>query len=585
VVDHAGERRLAAILAADVVGYSRLMGEDEAGTLAAVRLLRSEVIEPRIVEHKGRLFKAMGDGFLAEFPSVVNAVACAAAVQKTMAARNADLPEGRQMALRIGVHLGDIIAEGGDLFGDGVNIAARIESLAPAGGVAISAMVRDNIGSRLDLGFEDMGEQKLKNITKPLRIYRLAATSRPPVHTRQPEHSKPSIAVLPFTNMSGDPEQEYFADGIVEDIITALSRFGQLFVIARNSTFTYKGKAVDIKQVGRELGVRYVLEGSVRRAGNRVRITGQLIDAGSGTHLWADRFDGELSDIFDLQDQVTTRVVGAIAPRLEQAEIERAHHKPTANLDAYDNYLRGKASLNRWTKEANAEALAYFLRTIDLDPESASAYGNAARCYVQRKIAGWTEERREDIAETTRLARRAAELGKDDAVALCTAAMAMAFVVGDLEEGEALATRALELNPNLARTWLVSGTIMVWLGREPDLAIEHTQRALRLSPRDSQAFAMKGMIALAHFFAGRNDKAQFWAESAQREQPNFPIAICVAAASAALAGRRDDAQKAIMRLAQVNPKLRVSNIREFMPIRRSEHLNLMAEGLRKAGLS
>ena len=309
------QRRLAAILAADVVGYSRLMGQDEAGTLAAVRKLRAEVIEPKIAEHQGRLFKTTGDGFLAEFPSVVNAVACAAAIQKAMAARNADQPEDRQIQLRIGVHLGDVIAEGGDVYGDGVNVAARIEGLAPPGGVAVSAMVHDNIGSRLDLAFEDMGEQQLKNIARPMRVYRLATASRHATQAVTVERTKPSIAVLPFTNMSGDAEQEYFSDGITEDIITELSRFRNLFVIARNSSFTYKGRAVDVKKVGQELGVAYVLEGSVRRAGNRVRITAQLIDAETGSHVWADRFDRELTDVFAVQDEITRRIASTLAQK------------------------------------------------------------------------------------------------------------------------------------------------------------------------------------------------------------------------------------------------------------------------------
>ena len=285
---------------------AELMGEDEAGALAAVRKLRAEVIDPKVAEHQGRLFKSMGDGFLVEFPSVVNAVACAAAIQTAMAARNADQPDDRQLQLRIGVHLGDVISEGGDVYGDGVNVAARIEGLAPPGGVAVSAMVHDNVGSRLDLAFEDMGEQQLKNIAKPLRVYRLAASTRPAAPAAVVERTKPSIAVLPFTNMSGDAEQEYFSDGITEDIITELSRFRNLFVIARNSSFTYKGRAVDVKKVGQELGVAYVLEGSVRRAGNRVRITAQLIDAETGNHVWADRFDRELTDVFAVQDEITS---------------------------------------------------------------------------------------------------------------------------------------------------------------------------------------------------------------------------------------------------------------------------------------
>ena len=348
------ERKLAAILAADVVGYSALMERDEKGTFARLKAHRTKLLEPEIKKHHGRVFKLMGDGLLAEFGSVVDAVECAVAVQKEMAKRNDGAGPDERIDLRIGVNLGDVIVEGDDIHGEGVNIAARLEALAKPGGICISAKVHDEVRGKLDCTFEDMGEQSVKNIARPIRAYRLRlGTAAESASAARPSLSlpdKPSIAVLPFQNMSGDPEQEYFADGMVEEIITALSRIRWLFVIARNSSFTYKGRAVDVKQVGREFGVRYVLEGSVRKSGNRVRITGQLIDTSIGVHLWAERFDGGLEDIFDLQDQVTASVVGAIAPRLEQAEIERAQRKPTESLDAYDYYLRGMAGFNQWTQ-------------------------------------------------------------------------------------------------------------------------------------------------------------------------------------------------------------------------------------------
>jgi TolB-like protein/Tfp pilus assembly protein PilF len=375
-----------------------------------------------------------------------------------------------------------------------------------------------------------------------VRVYRVlldggAAKTAPPLP------DKPSIAVLPFENLSGDPEQEYFADGIVEEIITALSRFHGLFVIARNSSFTYKGRAVDVKQVGRELGVRYVLEGSVRKAGSRVRITGQLIDTSTGAHLWADRFDGGLEDIFDLQDQVTANVVGAIAPKLEKAEIERAKRKPTENLDAYDYLLRGMAIIHQWNRETNNEALRLFYRAIELDPDFASAYGMAARCYLIRKGSGWMIDRAQETAEAVRLARRAAELGWDDAVALCGAGLPLAWGGGELDDGAALIDRALQLNPNLAMAWLFSGWVKVWLG-EPEVAIEHLARAMRLSPHDPNVFNMQAATALAHLFAGRYAEASSWAEAAAREKPNHLIATSVVAASGALAGRLSEAEKA-----------------------------------------
>jgi TolB-like protein/class 3 adenylate cyclase len=345
------ERRLAAILAADVAGYSRLMGVDEEGTLTALKAYRREVIDPKIAEHRGRIVKTTGDRALVEFASAVDAVRCAMEIQRAMTKRSAEIPEERRIEFRIGINVGDIIIDEGDIYGDGVNIAARLETLASPGAICLSDHAYQQIKGKLALEVSDMGEQQLKNIAQPVRVYGVRlddAATRPALSLPD----RPSIAVLPFQNMSGDPDQEYFADGMVEDIITALSRMPRLFVIARNSSFTFKGRLVDVKHVGRELGVRYVLEGSVRKAGTRVRITGQLIDASTGMHLWADRFEGALEDIFDLQDQVTMSVVGAIAPQLEQAEIERAKHKPTESLDAYDYFLRGMASYYRRTREA-----------------------------------------------------------------------------------------------------------------------------------------------------------------------------------------------------------------------------------------
>jgi len=356
-----------------------------------------------------------------------------------------------------------------------------------------------------------------------------------------------------------------------------------LFVIARNSSFVYKGKAIDVKQVGRELGVRYVLEGSVRKAANRVRITGQLVDTTKGAHLWADRFDGGLDDIFDLQDQVTASVVGAIAPTLEKAEIERAKRKPTESLDAYDYYLRGMANVHLWTKEANSEALRLFYKAIELDPDFASAYGMAAWCYAWRKWNGWMVDRKQEIAETRRLAQRAAELGKDDAVALCRGGFALGHVVGDLEGGAVLINRALVLNPNLATAWLLSGWIRAFLG-EPEVAIEHLTRAMRLSPLDPLTFLAQGGIAWAHFFAARYDEVSSWAEKALREQPNYVQGMRMSAAGHALAGRLEEAQKAMACMRQFDPELRVSNLKDVIGFFGTDDFARYAEALRKAGL-
>jgi TolB-like protein len=394
---------------------------------------------------------------------------------------------------------------------------------------------------------------------------------------------KPSIAVLPFLNLSGDPQQEYFADGMVEDIIVAMSRIRWLFVIARNSSFAYKGRAVDAKQMGRELGVRYLLEGSVRKAANRVRITGQLIDATTGTHLWADRFEGTIDDIFDLQDQITESVVGAIAPHLERAEIERAKRKPTESLDAYDFYLRGMANLHRGTREAVDEALPLFYKAIGLDPVFASACAMAAWCHFWRKVNGWTVNRSQKVAEGARLARRAIELGKGDAVALARSGHALAHLAGDIDGGIALVDRALLLNPNLAAAWFLGGFLRVWRGK-PDDAIERFAHAMRLSPLDSETYRMQAGTAMAHLLAGRYDSASSWAEKALRDLPTFLMAVGIVAASHALAGRMDEARQAMRHLRQLDPGLRFANLKDWLPFHRLEDLATFADGLRKAGL-
>jgi TolB-like protein len=396
---------------------------------------------------------------------------------------------------------------------------------------------------------------------------------------------RPSVAVLPFTNLSSDPEQDYFADGMVDDIITALSHFKALFVIARNSSFTYKGRAVDVKQVGRELGVRYVLEGSVRKAANRVRITGQLVDAATGAHLWAERFDGGLGDIFDLQDQVTESVVGAIAPALEKAEIERAKRKPTESLDAYGLYLRGLArSYQFGNRQANAEALRLFNSAIELDPDFASVYGRAAFCYVHAKGEGWISDTANEIAEVTRLAQRAVELGKDDAIALAHSGYALAYVVRDLGAGAALIDRALVLNSNLAEARNFGGWVKNWLG-EPEAAIERFARAMRLSPLDPRLSGMRAGTAHAHFFLKRYDEAASWAAMALQDNPDFQAALRIDAASNAMAGRPEQAHKAVSRLRQLNPALRVSTLKDVLgPYRHAEAISRYEEGLRQAGL-
>jgi len=579
-------RRLVAVFAADAVGYSRLTGADEEGTHVRLRQHLQALFAPKIAAYRGTIVKNTGDGLLAEFDSVVDAGRCAVDVQHGMAERNAAVPPNERIEFRIGINVGDIIKDAGDIFGDVVNVAVRLEAIAEPGGICLSDDAHRHVRDKLELVFDDAGEQRLKNIERPIRVFKvrdrgIAASQRSSLVLPD----KPSIAVLPFQNLSADSEQEYFADGMVEDIITALSRFKALFVIARNSSFTYKGRAVDVKQVGRELGVRYVLEGSVRKAANRVRITGQLIDAATGAHLWADRFDGGLGDIFDLQDQVTESVVGAIAPAVEKAEIERAKRKPTASLDAYALYLRGLARLYQFgNRQANDEALRLFNSAIELDPDFASAYGRAAFCYVIAKINGWISDTANAIAEVKRLAQRAVELGKDDAIALAAGGNALAFVVRDLGVGAGLIDRALVLNSNLAEAWNFGGWVKIWLG-EPETAIERFARAMRLSPLDPWLLGMRAGTAYAHFFLGRYDEAASWAAMALQDNPDYLPGLRITAASNAMAGRPEQAHKAVARLRQLNPALRVSTLKDVVgPYRRAEDLSRYEEGLRKAGL-
>jgi adenylate cyclase len=506
VTEQRVQRRLAAILAADVVGYSALMERDEEATYAEFERLKRELIEPNLSRHEGRLIKTTGDGALAEFASPLAAVRCAVEIQDGLASGS------RGFKLRIGINLGDVIVgTDGDLFGDGINIAVRLEGVADPGGILISEKVYSEIEGKLDVAVEGRGERQLKNISKPVRAYAVRAgahsvlTER--LGTAPPLPDMPSIAVLPFENMSGDPEQEYFSDGVVEEIITALSRTRWLFVIARNSSFTYRGRSIDVKQVGRELGVRYVLEGSVRKAGDRLRIAAQLIDASTGTHLWADRFEGRLDDIFDLQDQVTARVVGAIRPKLEKAEMQRSQRKPTESLDAYDYYLRGLASFYRAaSRETNAEALRLFSRAIELDPDFALANGYAATCYGWRMIQGWLVDPAKELSEAERLARRGAVLGKDDAVALSHFAWTLAHVARDLDAGASTIDRALALDPNNALSLARGGLIKIWLG-QADVGIELVARAMRLSPLDPLMPWWQHAIALGHFVLGRYEEA------------------------------------------------------------------------------
>jgi adenylate cyclase len=545
------ERRLAAILAADVAGYSRLIGADEGGTLKRLRALRRELLDPKIAEHRGRLVKTTGDGLLVEFGSVVDALRCAVDVQREMTGRNTGVPPDNRIEFRIGINVGDIVVEDGDIFGDGVNVAARLEALAEPGGICVSARVQEDAAGKLDLSFEDIGEQQLKNISRPVRAYRVVTSARPAI-TRHgadpPLPDKPSIAVLPFQNMSGDPEQEYFADGMVEEIITALSRIRWLFVIARNSSFTYKGQAIDVKQVGRELGVRYVLEGSVRKAGGRVRITAQLIDAASGAHLWADRFDGSLEDVFDLQDQVATSVAGVIEPALQAAETARLANRPTADLNAYDLYLRAYAMV--WSSSRQIpEALQLMERAIARDPHYGPALAWAAFCCYRLLQDCRSEDPHAHRLKGMDFARRALAAAGDDPSVLANAAQTLAYFGEDIGAMMALIDRALAFNPSYARGWHISGVLRLWAG-QPDIAIEHFEAALRLSPcaRVGNSLAAMGH---AHFFARRFDEAIPKLLLSIQEDPSVPPPYRYLAACYAHMGRLDEAREIIAQLRAI----------------------------------
>jgi TolB-like protein/class 3 adenylate cyclase/Tfp pilus assembly protein PilF len=594
------QRRLAAIMAVDVVGYSHLMGRDESGTLTRLREHRKLRFEPALARHDGRLVKLTGDGALVEFASAVDALGAAIEFQQAMAEANVDQPADTALVFRMGLHVGDLIVDGDDLYGDGVNIAARLEAEAPPGGIVISRNVHDAAAGRLKATFDDLGSLALKNIERPIQAFRVGwnpsdwqvaepATAAPSFGaTPQPAGApltlpdKPSIAVLPFQNMSGDPEQEYFADGMVEDIITALSRSKALFVIARNSSFAYKGKSPDIRQVGHELGVRYVLEGSVRRAGNRVRITGQLIDSASGAHIWADRFEGLLEDIFELQDQVTSNVVAAISPALERAEIARARRK-VGNLQAYDFYLRGLAAIYRYSMETSNEALALLQKAVELDPEFALGYATQAICYIGRRSMAWDVDRAQETVEAERVSRLALSLDRNDARVLAFAGHALRFLVGRFEEGLALLDQAVRTDPNNAYAWAWRGAAKNAIG-DAELAIKDLERALRLSPIDTMIFLPQGQMAISHYLRGRYDEAASWAATALQSRPNHLTALRVLVASHAMAGGIDAARQACVAYQQSDPAARVSNVNDRLTLRRDEDIEKFKEGLRRAGL-
>jgi TolB-like protein/class 3 adenylate cyclase len=577
-------RRLSAILAADVAGYSRLIGADEEGTLNRLKAIRANVIDTKISEHHGRIVKTTGDGLLVEFTSVVDALRCASEWQRGMAERNASAPDDNRIEFRIGVHQGDIVVEDDDIFGDGVNVAARLEGLAEPGGICVSARVQEDVAGRLDLTFDDIGEQSLKNITRPVRVYRVRLAVGGNEAKVTPTESgpaltlpdKPSIAVLPFQNMSGDPEQEYFADGMVEEIITALSRIRWLFVIARNSSFAYKGQSVDVKQVGRELGVRYVLEGSVRKAGQRVRITGQLVDALTGTHLWADRFDGSLEDIFELQDRVASSVAGVIEPALQHAEIRRSAETRTSDLTAYDLYLQALPHTLWQERDRIARALDLLGSAIERDPRYGPALALAAHCHQQIVNNGWFEDRETTRRTALDFARRAIRVGGDDPGVLGTAALVLGSF-GDIDAALALVDHSLAVNPSFAFGWYRSGMLRLWAG-QPDVAIEHFETSLRLNPRDRMEGRSLTAIGIALFLQRRFDEAAAKLVVSLEGLPSFTTTYRFLASCYAHMGRLDEARAIVTRLKAITPVIVPSDI----PYRNPEHRELFLSGLRLA---
>jgi adenylate cyclase len=580
------QRRLAAILAADVAGYSRLMGVDEEGTLSALKELRRELADPKIKEHRGRIVKTTGDGLLVEFASVVDAVRCAVEVQYEMAERNAGMPEEQRIQFRIGINLGDIIKDGRDIYGDGVNVAARLEALAEPGGICVNRVVRDQVRDKLDFAFEDAGEQRVKNIARPLRVYRIrpgrsAGDTMGAAQAPLALPDKPSVAVLPFTNMSGDAEQEFVSDGIAEDVITALSRYPSLFVIARNSSFTYKGRAVDVKQVGRELGVRYVLEGSVRKAGNRIRVTAQLVEAGTGNHVWADRYDRDLADIFAVQDEITEAVTISIAPAIADAELQRAVRKPPDSLDAWAAYQRGLWHLSEASPDDNTIAQKFFRQAIDLDPTFAGGYSGLALAQLQAAAVYQKLGLLEAQSSAEALARRAVALDGADAEArscLGWALQARGELQGALSEIE----RALGMSPNLAVAHGQRGATLIFAGR-PREGLAAVQTSIRLDPRDPFSAIRLLHIACGLYFSREYEEAIEAAKQLIRSYPDFPMIYRWPAAALGQLGRTAEAKEALDKAVSLAPAAFDMYVRKRVPWFRPEDHAHLVEGLRKAG--
>jgi adenylate cyclase len=575
------ERRLAAILAADVVGYSALMGRDEAGTLAALKAHRREVFEPQTQRHNGRIVKLMGDGVLVEFASVVDAVACALAVQETLAAL-----EDKRIALRIGINLGDVIIDGDDIYGDGVNVAARLEALAEPGGICLSGIVHESLGNRIDAVFGDTGERQVKNIARPIRVFHwpaegMTARASPTPTLALPE--KPSIAILPFDNLSNDPDQVYFAEGIAEDVITELSKFRSLFVIARNSSFAFKGQSLEIKQIGAKLGVRYVLEGSVRRAGKRVRVTAQLIDAAEDKHIWAQRYDRDLEDIFAVQDELTHAIVTTIEPQLASSERKRALRKPPESLDAWENYQRGLWHTFQYKVEDRERTLAFFERAIEQDPTFASAYAGLGYALYVYLILGGPTDREANLKRAFEVSQAAVRLDEHDPFAY------VALTRGHLLQGQheaaiAAADTAIDLNPNMALAHFGRAHAL-WHAGRPAEAITSHDDAMRLSPHDPMMWAYMASKAIALVMLGEMEEAVAFSRKSQQHANAAIFAHLAEISALGHLGRLEDAQDAIRRAKKAKADVSLAFVAKALPITDQDCRDIFHQGLRKAGLT
>jgi len=568
VADSRVEHRFAVILCADVVGYSRLMGIDEEGTLAALRTVRRDLVDPKITEHRGRIVRTMGDGVLVEFNSVVDAVRCAIEIQQAMPDHGVNMPDDRRIRFRFAIAMGDVVTDGDLIYGQGVDIAARMEALAEPGGINVSRAVRDQVRDRLPITFEDLGEHEVKNVARPVRVFRImpeqrAAGPQSVMHRKAPTPpERPGVAVLPFQNLGGDEETEFFLDSVAEDLITELARARWFSIVARNTSFSYKGKSADSKQIARELGVRYVVEGSLRKAGSRVRISCQLVEAASGQHLWADRFDGTLEDSFDLQDRITESVIGSVAPVLREAEIERARRKPEANQDAYELTVRAFPPTFAETPEENEEALRLLARALDIDPSFAMANALAAWCHQQRHLMEWPAAQADDREAARRLARVAITEGGESPLALALGGAVRASTTRDHDSALAAVDRAVMINASAAVVLAFDALTRCICGAY-DAAIEHAEKALQLSPLEPLVYHASLALALAHLLTNRAEEAVAHARKAIEGNRNFAFAYCVLALAYAQRGRREEAARTVQQLLRMAPGFRLGSLRKI----------------------